>query len=40
MLVEWATHWDYTAQFEDFSVEAKNEEGDYQSVECLEYDYT
>ena len=39
VLVEWATHWDHTAEFEDFSIWAENQEGDYQQVYCKKFDY-
>ena len=39
MLVEWATHWSHTSNFEDFTIEASNRNGYYVPVNCLRYVY-
>ena len=39
ILVEWMTEYSHTALYDDFTVQAKNSKGDYETVNCSRYMY-
>ena len=39
LLLEWATHWSHTAEYQDFSIEVVDQDGEYNKVSCPQFAY-